>query len=201
MDFYDKLVISITMVIVTIFCLFNSFCFADTSLSGVQKNDLVQQNLGVGNNKLVFSESRFGCYFSLKAGHRYKITNKFDTFVHYCFTDLVPDDGVSVLDGGQNLNSGSSHTFNANRDTYLFIFIYAPVSEELSIDDISIIDLSPPGFSTAVTDLVYNVGVENIWNTFGISLPYVLVVVGVGFGFYMIFHSIKEISKGREKMN
>ena len=59
-------------------------------------------------------------------------------------------------------------------------------------------DITTSEFSASINLLSDFVSVANIWSVFNNSIPYILVVILVAFGTYLIFHAIREISKGRD---
>lgn len=193
LDFLDKLVIAITCVIVTFICVFNTFCFADENvslnvLSGIAtgSTDAVTSFYSSANGSIT--------YFFAEKGYSYTIVpvnNSYDR--PSVVSSSVPAVGVPF----ERL-----YTWQSNNDTFSF----SPssdcyVSINGTVTSWTVTKTQILGFDNAISSLVENVGISSIWDTFSISLPYVSVVVLAGFGFYLIFHNIKELSKGREKMN
>lgn len=192
MDFYDKLITAIVCVVVTFICLFNTFCFADTTI----QPELVE-NLA-GSNGVFVDSDRFDCLvYSLSSCHTYIYTNNLATSRTIFFSSSVPAPGVAIGNSFQ-VAPGSSYTFSVDYDTYFYLSDVSSNVSNLYVN--TLVDITN-GLQLAVSNLVENVGISNIWETFEKSLPYVGVVVLASFGFYLIFHNIKELSKGREKMN
>lgn len=194
MDFYDKLFTSVLCVIVTVFCCFNVFCFAE-SYSYIDVQPVYVENLRPLNSVLSFSEPTYGYSFQLQAGSTYRVTAD-RSEIYYCFLSEFPVEGLSA--SSLKFNEPGSFEFVADSDSSLYFYNYS--SSPQAINYLKVQKVVPSGISTAVESLVDNVGVNSIWNTFEIALPYVGVVVIAGFGFYLIFHNIKEISNGKENM-
>lgn len=191
LDFIDKLVIVITCVIVTFICVFNTFCFADenieiTKISGI----------AVGTNSIISASSGSIGYAFLEPGYTYQFYNASLGVRHICFTKEIPFLGLDDIIGFAVVQVGETYTFSVPYDTSYVVFDYSWFN-----DSSTLTKLETTVMYQTVLDLIKNVGINNIWDTFSISLPYVGIVVLSGFGFYLIFHNIKEISKGREKTN
>lgn len=52
----------------------------------------------------------------------------------------------------------------------------------------------------AVNTLSTTVSADALWGVFGDAIPYISVVVLVGFGFYLIRRMIKGVSKGKARI-
>lgn len=52
----------------------------------------------------------------------------------------------------------------------------------------------------AVNTLATTVSADALWGVFADAIPYISVVVLVGFGFYLIRRMIKGLSKGKAKI-
>lgn len=204
MDFCDKLVISITLVIVTVFCVFNTFCFAVDSVSlGEPIHSSVIEGIYPDSteNKNGFFISRddpgssfYTCYFPLISGHKYIIYNLTNSSYSVRFSSAVPAVGVDFIRFGL-VSANSSLNFIADNDNYLFIS--SSSTSGLNIDGIVLYDITR-GMSSSVEILVDSIGFSQLWSTFEKSVPYIAVIVLSSFGFYLIIHNILEISKGRD---
>lgn len=53
------------------------------------------------------------------------------------------------------------------------------------------------GMANAIASLSTTVSSDALWGIFGQAIPYLGVVVLVGFGFYLVRRMIKKISKGK----
>lgn len=192
MDFYDKLISAIICVIVTFICLFNTFCFADTEISGIRLD-------GFGGYQTIHPVSGiYGIYFYISDPGKYIINSDVQSTVGSYRTDETPANGVTTTSQPSLTLTPSSQnkTFIVNEPGY---YLFYSSDNEYSISSISITRDS--SFTYVISSLSDQVGISNIWNTFEYSIPYVSVVLLAAFGFYLIFHNIKELSKGREKMN
>lgn len=54
--------------------------------------------------------------------------------------------------------------------------------------------------NTAVSSLATSVNAATLWGVFNDAVPYISVVVVVGFGFYLIRRMIKGLGKGKAKI-
>lgn len=192
MDFYDKLVISITFVILTFIFVFNTFCFADIEISGTRLD-------GFGGYQTIHPVSGiYGIYFYIPEPGKYIVVSDVQSTVGSYRTDEIPSNGVATIpQPSLTLTSSSQNkTFIVNEPGY---YLFYSSDNEYSISSISITRDS--SFNYVISSLSEQVGISNIWNIFEYSIPYVSVVLLAGFGFYLIFHNIKELSKGRENMN
>lgn len=204
MDFCDKLVISITLVIVTVFCVLNTFCFASDSVSlgepihssvieGIYP-DSTDKKTGVFISRDDVGTNYYTCYFRLVSGHKYIIYNLTTSSYSVRFSSSVPSVGVDFIRFGL-VPSNSSLNFIADNDNYLFIS--SSSTSGLNIDGIVLYDITR-SMSSSVEILANTVGISQLWSTFEKSVPYIAVVVLSSFGFYLIIHNILEISKGRD---
>ncbi len=56
------------------------------------------------------------------------------------------------------------------------------------------------GMKAAITTLTSSVSAEALWGVFNEAIPYIAVVVVVGFGFYLVRRMIKGVSKGKARI-
>lgn len=56
------------------------------------------------------------------------------------------------------------------------------------------------GMSNAISSLSTTVSADALWGVFGTAVPYIGVVVLVGFGFYIVRKMIKGVSKGKARI-
>lgn len=52
----------------------------------------------------------------------------------------------------------------------------------------------------AITALSTTASADALWGVFGTAVPYIGVVVLVGFGFYLVRRMIKGVSKGKARI-
>lgn len=196
LDFLDKLVISITFVIVTFICIFNTFCFASTQVSGTEVSNLSISYPAVPNGTFSYFEGAKGICFEVVPGHSYEFTCNVTT--SRVFSDVFPSDGEHFVGSLYYPSVGTTYKFTAD-SSYVYIY-FSNQSGTVDSQTVFLIDVTPVGLTYAINELVQNVGISNIWNTFDIALPFVLVVVVISFGFYIIFTMIKKFSKGNTSL-
>lgn len=56
------------------------------------------------------------------------------------------------------------------------------------------------GMANAISTLSTTVSSDSLWGVFNTAVPYIGVVVLVGFGFYLVRKMIKGVSKGKAKI-
>ncbi len=197
MDFYDKLITSIVLIVVTFLCVFNTFCFAYTveDLDGFGLSYIGPATSGTYNNS---PNNKGVLVYDLEVGKRYTLKNTSDVTGFIRVSEEYPAVGVKAYFGSvyglpSQLSPGSEFSFLYNGD-YIYLYTYSNVS------DLTIELIPDTGISSAVDSLVQNVGISNIWDTFELSLPYVLIVVVVGFGFYMILSLVRKLQKGKARL-
>lgn len=195
MDFYDKLITSIVLIVVTFLCVFNTFCFADsefflepTLVPDVSFYQTIHSAEGI--ESVVFFPLDHNTDYSFKTTF---IQPQWEGGLYLSYS---LDDGTRTL---SLLDRIESFDFNSKDYNY-----FAVSSKHINDIDLSVFSLSyvvpSSGISTAVDSLVQNVGITNIWDTFELSLPYVLIVVVVGFGFYMILSLVRKLQKGKARL-
>ena len=188
-DKIDKLFICLLLIFICIFEFCNTFVFADDDLSFTRVPNLV---INTNYNYFTYSENGSVGYIQMEKGYIYHIS--FDS-------SGAGDRTVAVSSSVPELYSTYSYlTFLKPGDT----FSYACTSDEYLYLDYSwynvLVTVSSeriPGINSAIDDLVNNVGIDNIWSIFDISVNYIVVVVLFAIGVYIIFSFIKKGSKGK----
>lgn len=56
------------------------------------------------------------------------------------------------------------------------------------------------GMSNAISTLSTTVSSDALWGVFNTAIPYIGVVVLVGFGFYLVRRMIKGVAKGKARV-
>lgn len=102
------------------------------------------------------------------------------------------DIGSSVEFLGRISSSTNDISFTANSGD--LIFLIASGGNDFTYE----LSFTPAGMESSIDGLINNVGIDNIWNIFDISINYIVVVVLVVFGLYIIFRVIRKISRGKE---
>lgn len=192
MDFYDKLVISITFIIVTFVAIFNTFCFA---AEGTLINPVILKGYDYGDSGFYERSNYDTTYWPVSPGHTYNFLNS-SSGRTILFLSEKPSIGVT-FDSYQLVQGNSTFTFTVPEDGYVFI----SNSHSNTVTDVGKLYDLTDSFKEVALLLSRSVGVSNLWEIFENSVAYIGVVVLVSFGFYLIFHNIKEVSKGKEKMN
>lgn len=54
--------------------------------------------------------------------------------------------------------------------------------------------------ANTITTLSTTVNADSLWGVFGSAIPFISVVVLVGFGFYLVRKMIRGVSKGKAKI-
>lgn len=194
MDFYNKLVISITLVIVTVFCVFDNLVLATENIGEIPQGyyKLEQQlkfsNFSLKNNSLVATPYSNVYEVKLKKGANYiLIPNKYFCFVTFTNEELTSDiTGLTV----SKLSAGQYYFYNDNTFDFLYISYYT--------DNTVDVYTNASGMSDAISNLSSIISSNDLWSVFEKSVPYIAVVVLSSFGFYLIIHNIIELSKGRD---
>lgn len=120
----------------------------------------------------------------------------------YCPSDFTSSRNVATSSDVPTLNGtynylgeiapGDTYTFRPTQNQYIYL--------DWSIHNGSIVVTRSKveSMNGAVDDLVNNVGIASIWNIFDISINYIVIVVLVAFGLFIIFRIIRKVSKGKE---
>lgn len=192
LDKIDKIGILIILVFFTLFSIFNCFSYASESvpLSEVKGAYVVLNS----DSFVAGANPNFGTsYASVEKGYRYTITTSEEAAsVYVAFGDVVPAVGQPYYDVKGIGGRGSTYVFDVTED-FEYMYIYGSWSTFFTVTREPI-----PGFDSAIKSLVDNVGFNQLWSTFEISIPYIFIVLIIAIGFYFIFHAIREMSKGRD---
>lgn len=192
-DKVDKIFIAFISAFVAVFCVIETFCFADSSV-----DFFVYNGYGISNSTVVSLDPQFSyaATFEVIKGHTYSVS--FDTSKQpvacYYISDVVPVVGESA--SRVVPDSTSSFTFTSDYSGAA-VFLYSWTNDftsSLKITDVTI------GYNSIISSLVDNVGISNFWNIFENSVPYILVVTVFSLGFFLIITSIKGVSKGKGRL-
>lgn len=189
LDKWDKIGIASLIVFFTIFVVLNTFCFADYSPALVSLNDLG----GSSDNIYVQTPGYYGYYFFAEDNFSYNITSQ-SSDIYVCrLSSRIPSPGVSYTFLTE-LQNGDSFTFEGS-GSYVFIYSSAPIDlSKLTV----IIPGVESGFNFSILKISDFLKVDTIWSVFKLLIPFISVLVLFVFGFYLISHAIREISKGRD---
>lgn len=200
LDKWDKIGISIILITFAIFSI--SSCFA-TSLSG-----WVENNLSFQNGVLVSSSNYKGWYIKLEEYSNYTFTAVenffpsnpgFDVVINLVKCSSEPSEGVSAeLITSVSLKYDETINFNLTTqkgDYWLLVTFDGAYFNLATIDSFTLV--KNQSMSSAIQVLANNLTPSDLWDKFKIAVPYISVVVLVSFGFFLIFHIVRNISKGR----
>lgn len=197
MDFYKKF-FSYILFIIIFFILF-SFISVSCFASELEDVDVdVVNNLVFYPNANYISSSTTGsvAYFPIEVGYIYHFQYVGSSTSYNSLAlskqepaNLVPITYLTRLD-----SDNPTYDYLSTSNDYLY-FNYSWADNNVKITREKITNMS------GVVDLLSGqVSPTAIWKTFETSIPYILIVVVASFGLFWIFHLIKEISEGKEKM-
>lgn len=92
------------------------------------------------------------------------------------------------------INAGESYDFLATSNTVLYV-CFNTTSNGSSF---TVTREKIGGMSSTVDELASIVSPSALWNIFDISINYIVIVVCVAFGIFIIFKLIRKLSKGKE---
>lgn len=193
-DKIDKVFISIILIFVTFFCLFQNFVFA----SSYYVHGTILNSVGyTGYPKpiLIEDSTRYGIYYRVYPGFTY--TFDFPYVFNFLLISTFDVPSVGVICSSIDVVSFQSYTVTIP-DGINYVFVCTNREEMAPTNENLLVTTNFSNYDNVIFSLSKNVGISNIWNTFEIAIPYILVVVLVSFGFYLIFHAIREISRGRD---
>lgn len=211
LDKFDKIGVSIILVFFAIFSVLSTFSFGFSNevsfdylgqfaVSGTDTTSVgstVQLVSGTAY-RLVSLPSYYGYTYNIK----YNIPSTYggDTYIRLISFDSSPSVGsCGTLVDYQTSSPGTTISFDYFLETsspiYLLISVNGWGSEDILNNLTITTDFNGTGLQSAVQTLLFSF---DLWSVFKMALPYVLVVVLVSFGFYLISHSLRELSKGRD---
>lgn len=193
-DKIDKIVLSIILVFATFFSIFETFSFASESVSPV-----IIDNLTFSGSTFKTSEGQSIVAFPLIIGHQYRFESSSQYNRQMRFTSEFPSPGVGIV-GQFSLPAGGEYSFVA-QENFLFVTDAGTTTSVPNIvSNIKLTDETASGFAGVIEVLTVAVGSNSLWRIFQNSLPYLLILVLVSFGFLLIFSMIKGISKGKGRI-
>lgn len=197
-DEVDKLALLIILAFLTIFGIMG--CIEAYADSEEVVNYNVSNDIVALPSQNYFS-SRSGAsvgYVSAEVGYIYTITNN-TNFDFYLFnSDNAPTvNGVYEVIG--SIPARGSYSLRVVDDTYIYI---ATSAANYGFDydyNLPMTRLKIGSMDGSVNDLVENVGVNQIWNIFDISVEYIVIAVAVAFGIFLIVLAIRKVTKGKSE--
>lgn len=191
--FLATILLIITIVNIT------SLCFASEEWESVSTSSMNGIRATSNSNFFTSYDGTNGlAYFPIEKGYIYRFSVLTD------FTNsriVVGSSDLPALNGSYTLlytdlqNEGDTYSFIANGDDFAFISI-SPfvVSSQILVERQKLENMNG-----AVSDLVENVGISQIWDIFDTGIGFVGVVVLVAFGIFLIVLAIKKVSKGKSE--
>lgn len=131
-------------------------------------------------------------YLKLDKGYRYTVSVLSSSY-RYAFSNDVP--APDVLFYNSSVMRTSSPVSIIADDNFTYLFFDVSVGAD-SLDNFVITREYIPSYSGVNNLLVENVGVSQFWDIFTLSIPFILIVVIVVFGFFIIRRLTKKESKG-----
>lgn len=155
------------------------------------------KKIGLGTNQstgfLISVPTNYGFYFRAYKGVSYNLVNNSPTVSYVvCRLSDIPDVGVSFSDRVVVYPS-QSLKLELSNDTNLYIYCL----QTSLVPDITVTS-DIDNYMLFSMDRLGDITFSGLWDTFNKCIPYILVVVLVAFGIYLITHAIREISKGRD---
>ncbi len=181
------LIISIIFII-----LLSGFCFGSTPLTPVRVEGLAPNSDATSFVSNYYYDSY---YYYLRLGHTYRFYTDDTGSLRIISSKDVPDVGVSCS-FYSTVGPNSEFTYTVTDDTYFYFTTYTHEQPYFLFCE----DITPNVMNSTVTQLAFYVSNTNLWGVFKLAIPYILIVVIVVFGFYLIRRMIKGLSKGKSKV-
>lgn len=172
-----------------------TFCYADDDISPIPSKYFAKFT-GV----LEEQPNVLAYYFPVEFGHTYTIDfdiSNPNEYLRVLYTSDLPSEGTEFFEYKALPTGIHSYTFNSFVDGYMYFYFYTYNYDSNVLTINSIKDVTSVQ-SNVVVSLVHNVGISQIWDIFDISINYIVVVVLVAFGLFIIFKLIKKVSKGKQ---
>lgn len=184
-DKIDKLFICLLLIFICLFEFCNNFVFAAEVELSVLNNVVVSNNTGLTSN------TNFDTYyFPVTSGSTYVVNYSNIADGRIAFSDSV-ELGTRVNEFFRIGNVDGQYIFTPEDDGYFFL-----ICSDHTVNPVIKVSISD-SYENSIGSLVNNVGIENIWSIFDISVNYIVVVLLFAIGVYIIFSFIKKGSKGK----
>lgn len=156
----------------------------------------VVSNLTISGSNNYFStnssDSAQVLYFECDRNFKYTITNNsISTTLKIGYCDAIPANNV-VVERIVNLEAGDSVSIIP---TGGHIYIASTVGSNTGV--VTVVKEELEGMNSAINDLVSDVGIQSLWNTFNSANPFILVVVLFSFGLFIIIALVRKLKKGK----
>lgn len=190
LDKFDKVVISLIFIVFTIFTIFSTFSFASEN---VELDEVKGVYVDRNSNYFIIGNEQYGTsYCKVESGYIYTVDCINGALgVQIAFGNDVPASNVLYYDRLSIGGDGSSYSFIVPNN-FKYAYFYGSWSGFIRVTRERV-----GGMDNTVQYLADSISPDNLFNVFNISIPYILVVVVVSFGFYIIFKLIRRLSKGR----
>lgn len=196
-DPIEKFAFVVTLCIATLFSFFSCVsCYASDSES-VSYDIVSGIYIAPNSNYFVTNTSASTGYFQLEKGYIYTITCSTNT----ANLRLATSNEIPEANGTYNYLT----TIGSSSDTYSYSYIVNDSNSYLYFDfswattGINVTREKIANYEGAVTDLVDNVGVNQIWSVFEDGTSFIGVVVLVAFGLFLVVLAINKVSKGKSE--
>lgn len=194
---YSKLKKICFILLCCIVIIFPFWCVRGLCSEPEEINFSIVENAILSTSMVINPNDNYDLYYlELKKGYTYHITI-------YCESDINRIAYSNSIEIGSpiyslsNLVNGNTFNITINGDNAnYFIFDYSLPN---SFTPNYTIYREPNNVMISTVDLLTrDVGINSFWNIFDISINYIVVVVLVAFGIFIITRIIKRISKGKE---
>lgn len=194
MDFSNiknKLLICLCVFVVLFpFWLVKGFCTDESNVDYTIVDGLGTRS---NTNYFVSADNNKVAYFTIEDNYIFTITNNTSTnTLRIVYCNNTP--GVNVpYENITTIGPGESYSFIGDSSK-----TYCAIGSGNNNINITITKDFVDGQVGAIDKLVNNVGINSIWSIFDVSINYIVIVVLVAFGIFIIFKLIRKLSKGKE---
>lgn len=189
---WEVKVLAIIMLIVTFIYTFTNFSFC-SEIENVDTTIVNGIYIAPNSNIFTTDSNRYLLYCETEPGYIYYIKNvSTSTSIRIAYSDSVPIVNGTYTSLGL-LSAGETYTYSGN--TYLYLCSNSNVDGA----NVQITRERINGYNGVVSDLVDNVGVNQIWGVFENGVSFVGVVILVAFGLFLVVLAIRKVSKGKSE--
>lgn len=194
--FKNKLLICLSIFVVLLPFYLITFVYAD---SGYVDYTTIE-NAVINSSKTIVQNNDYNViYFPVNSDNQYTVhISHLDSMApgnyRYGFTSSTNVDFGLILDTYAQIFTETNEISFDLPSGYNGYFCVVSSGANTSFD----VTYTSDNMSNAVNGLVDNVGINNIWGIFDISINYIVIAVLVAFGIYIVFRFIRKISKGKE---
>lgn len=187
MGYYKKFLIILFLSVLFI----NFFVICGYCSENVELSQVSGITIDFNGNAFVANSAGNVKYFLAKKGYKYTISLSSASDINrlFCTSENVPALNVPYTLLGVFV-AGTEYNYIPSDDVYIGLATsnyWSVTSEQL------------PGFDSSINDLVNNVGPSALWGIFGNTTNYILIVVSVSLGLFLLVCAIRGISKTKSK--